>query len=173
MLNIAEAHSQLQSFSEAFQYDAGYLTELLDAAPGAYEAFVAGQTMSSYRKALPLDAHYVARIATMQAEDCGPCAQLNLRMAVADGVDRELLATLIDRPDPLPSHLCDIVEHCRAVVTGALADPDRAQRIRAHYGAEAFAELAVCIAGCRIYPTTKRALLKAGVCERLSLDFAQ
>ena len=171
MLNISEAQSPIQSFSDAFDYDTGYLSAILESSPGAYEAFVAGQAMCTYRKALPLDAHYVARVAAMQGEDCGPCAQLNLRMAVGEGVDRQLLATLIEQPDQLPDSLYDVYEHALSVAGGTELDVDRSERIRAAFGGEAFAELAVCITGCRIYPTVKRALLMAGSCQRLTIDF--
>ncbi len=170
-LDVAQARVQLESFGAAYQYDVGYMKTMLDGSPGAFQAFVAGQAMSAYRKALPLDAHYVARIATMQGEDCGPCTQLNLRMAVEEGVDREMLRALLDAPSGLPEPLRDVADHCRAVVEGGLDDPERAARLRWNYGEEGFAELAVCIAGSRIYPTAKRALLEAGTCERLTVDF--
>ncbi len=171
MTETTAIHAGIAAFSAAYDYDASYLAELATASPGAYAAFAGAQAMSSYRAALPLEAHHVARITTMQAEDCGACAQLNLRMAVEDSVDRELLAVLLRAPDELPAELRDVRDHARAVVENAVPDPERAGRIRAHYGDEAFAELAVVITGCRIYPTAKRALLRAGHCEILTLDF--
>ncbi|MEM7586666.1 MAG: hypothetical protein AAF560_24975 [Acidobacteriota bacterium] len=162
---------QLQAFSEAYQYDASYLEQVFDASPGAFGAFYAAQPMSSYRSALPLDAHYVARVAAMQGQDCGACAQLNLRMAVEAGVDRELLTTLIDDPTSLPAPLRDVHDHALAVTRGDAIDLERAERLRAAYGNEAFAELAVCITGSSIYPTLKRALATALSCEPLRLDF--
>ena len=170
-LDVTDARAQLESFGAAYRYDVGYMKTMLDGSPGAFQAFVAGQAMSTYRKALPLDAHYVARVATMQGEDCGPCTQLNLRRAVEEGVDREMLRTLLEEPAALPEPLRDVADHCRAVVEGGLDDPERAARLRWNYGDEGFAELAVCIAGSRIYPTAKRALLQAGVCERSTVDF--
>lgn len=162
---------QIEAFGTAYAYDAGYLTRLLDDSPGAYETFTAAQAMSIYRDSLPLDAHFVARVATMQAADCGPCAQLNLRMAVEAGVDRTILRALIDEPNGLPEALRDVADHAREVITGAVTDPERAGRLRACYGDAAFAELAMAIVGSQIYPATKRALDDAGVCERLHLDF--
>ena len=107
----------------------------------------------------------------MQVEDCGACAQLNLRMAVEAGVDRGLLRTLIESPDRLPAPLRDVRDHVRSVVLGTESDSARAARLREQYGEAAFAELAVVIAGCRIYPTIKRALQRSGHCEILTLDF--
>lgn len=134
MTNLSETRQQIRTFGDTYQYDAGYLLALHDASPGAYAAFAAGMSMSSFRETLPLDAHYVARISAMQADDCGPCAQLNLRMAVEAGVDRALLRTLIEHPDQLSAELQDVREHALAVCRGPEQDDARADRIRAHYG---------------------------------------
>lgn len=163
--------SELQAFAGKYHYDTGYLEALLDAAPGAYAAFAPGTEICKYRNALPLDAYFVASVATMRGEDCGPCAQLNLRMAVEAGVDRDLLAMLIEAPEKLPAPLRDVHDHAVAVTRGPAPDPEVAERIRAHYGDEAFAELAVCITGNRVFPTLKRALMRANHCEVLNLDF--
>lgn len=155
---------QLRQFSASYEYDTAYLEKLLKDSSGAYRAFEGGQSMSQYRKALPLDAHYVARIATMQVEDCGPCTQLNLRMAIESGVERSLLDTLIQSPKKLPQELGDIRDHARAVVGAEALDPARVERLRALYGDDGFAELAVVITGCRLYPTLKRAMLENESC---------
>ena len=110
-------------------------------------------------------------MAAMRGEDCGACAQLNLRMALEAGVDRTTLEVLVRAPEDLPAPLRDVYEHARAVAGGGDVDPERAERIRERYGAAAFAELAVCIAGCRVFPTLKRAMLESGACELLTLDF--
>ncbi|MFQ5509235.1 MAG: hypothetical protein ACE5FN_07850 [Leptospirillia bacterium] len=171
MTDTQTIKSEMRAFAQTYDYDMGYLESLVDTSPGAYDAFAAGMGMSLYRKALPLDAHFVARVATMQGEDCGPCAQLTLKMAVEAGVDRDLLALLIAQPERLPAPLRDVHGHALAVTRETFPDPERAARIRTHYGDEAFAELAVSITGSRLYPTLKRALLKSSHCERLSLDF--
>lgn len=158
---------EIRAFGETWEYDAGYLADLLEASPAAFEAFRAAQGMSYLADALPLDARSVASVSAMQFEDCGACAQLNVRMALAAGTERELLTTLVEHPERLPAILFDVREHVRDVCEGRAPDPDTAARLRAAYGEAGFAELAVLIAGCRIYPTVKRALLRAGTCEIL------
>ena len=158
------ALAELRLFSAQYGYDTEYLETLLTDAPEAYQVFGAANAMSTHRKAAPLDAHYVARIATMQVEDCGPCTQLNLRMAIEAGVERSLLEKLLHHPEELPQPLQDVRQHARAVVGAIDLDPACVERLRAHYGDEAFAELAVVITSCRLYPTLKRALLKNESC---------
>lgn len=171
MTDAQSAQNELDAFAQAYSYDTGYLSQLLQTAPGAYTVFQAAQGLSTHREHLPLDAHFVARVATMQAEDCGGCTQLNLRMAVEAGVDRELLRTLLETPKRLPEPLRDIRDHAQEVARAPLPDPERAERIRRHYGDAAFGELGAVIAGCRIYPTLKRSLLRMESCPLPNLDF--
>ncbi|MEM7203999.1 MAG: hypothetical protein AAF628_27305 [Planctomycetota bacterium] len=170
MTDHTARRAELQAFGRHYQYDVGYLEHLHEAAPAAFDTFAAAQGMGTHREALPVDAHFVARITAMQADDCGPCGQLNVRMALEAGVDRELLRTLLEAPDHLPPALADVAAHTRATVTAGRPDPERARRLAATYGEQGLAELAVCIAGSRIYPTLKRALLRADTCARLSVD---
>ncbi|MEM6568716.1 MAG: hypothetical protein AAF726_21245 [Planctomycetota bacterium] len=170
---IQTKHAQLSAFETRYAYDAGYLHELVNASEGAYEAFAAAQGLPAFRWALPTDAHFVALVATMRFEDCGACANLNLKMAAESGVDRPILRALVVDPASLPGHLRDIHDHARHVATREPAAPDdldRVDRLRAHYGEEAFAELAAAITGARLYPTMKRAMGRFVACEPLTYD---
>lgn len=171
MNDLSSQHTMITAFGQQYDYDTRYMTELLDASPAAYAAFAAAMPLSRHRQALPLAAHFVARIVTLQAEDCGACTQLNLRMAVEAGVDRAVLATLLERPDTLPAELADIRAHVLDVVSHGQPDPERAERIRARHGDAGFAELATAIAGSRLFPTMKRALMHASACQKPTLDF--
>lgn len=169
MTDATDPRAALRAFGETYKYDASYIVQLLDASPGAYEAFAVAQGMSQYRKELPLDAHFVARISTMLADDCGACRNLNIRMALEAGVARAVLQALISDASALPAELRDVHDHTLGVVRNGPPNKERADRLRARYGAEAFAEIAVVITGSRIYPTLKRALLADVSCEVLSL----
>ena len=161
----------LAAFSETYDYDVSYAIELLDRSPGAFAAFAAAQPLGDYRSVLPKEAYWIAGFATMQAEDCGACAQLTLRMAIEDFMDRALLARMLEAPSSLPGPLADVYAHACAVCKGAPDHAEREARLRAAYGDTGVAELAVRIAGSRLYPTLKRALFKSSVCQEPSLDF--
>ena len=161
MPTLQERHASIQAFGERYRYDMSYQTELLDSAPQAFDAFARAQGTSAHRQRLPLDAHYVARVAMMQAEDCRDCIQVNLRMAVEAGVPRELMLTLLHRPEELEPGLADVRAHAFDVSRGPTLDAERVERLRSRYGADGFAELAVCLAGCRLFTTAKRSLNKA------------
>ncbi|MCB9915551.1 MAG: hypothetical protein H6828_10440 [Planctomycetes bacterium] len=165
-----ELREHLRAFGRAYAYDASYLEELLAASPAGFRAFQAAQPLGAFRRELPLEAHWVARVATMQAEDCGACGQLNVRMALEAGVDRELLRALVHAPDALDEALRDVRLHALAVARAEPVDLERVERLRARYGAAGLAELALVVAGCRVYPTLKRALGRMAACAPVSVD---
>lgn len=156
---------QIRQFEQAYDYDCSYLYDLLDRTPAGFARFHAARPMTSFREHLPAEAYYVAAITVMQHKDCGTCLQLNLQMAQEEGVDPELLRTLLEFPERLPAPLQDVRRHAALVTADQEPDPECAARIRACYGEAAFGELALCIAGVQIYPTLKRALLKASSCR--------
>ncbi len=170
-MDTQDAKANLQQFGQHYDYDTGYLQQLLEDSPHAYQAFAAAQAMPNLHNVLPRDAFFVAKTAVMKTEDCGPCLNLSLKMGAEQGVDRELLKKVVTEPHSLPPHLRDIYDHAVAVIRNENDDADRMERIRNHYGIEAFAELAVVIVGCRIYPTLKRAMGMANHCELAKLDF--
>lgn len=171
MQNLEEIKSGLAAFEKAYDYDASYIAGLAESSLGAYAAFAAAQPLGSYRSVLPLEAHFIAAISTQLTEGCGACAQLGLRRAVEEGVSRALLRTLLESPEKLEGPLADVHAHAKSVCQGGPDDHEREARLRAAYGDAGVAELAVCIAGCRLYPTMKRALFRMNVCRKPSLDF--
>ncbi|PQO27790.1 hypothetical protein [Blastopirellula marina] len=170
-MDVQQTKTQLEAFGQKYDYDIGYMVQLLEDSPRAFEAFAAAQAMGRAYHKLPLEAAYVARVTAMKTDDCGPCLNLGLKMGVEEGIDRELLSNTVKAPDKLPAPLKDIHDHTVAALLNEGDDADRMERIRQQYGIEAFAELAVIITGCRIYPTLKRAMGMAAYCEVVQFDF--
>lgn len=156
--------AELRAFGEHYDYDASYLERLMDAAPGAFARFAAAMAMARPHEVLPADAASVAKAAVLLHDDCGPCLQLGLRMAVEAGVGRDVLNAALHSPAKLPQPLRDVYDHARQVVGGENGDPERIERLRAALGTQGFAELAVAIVGARIYPTLKHALGEGAAC---------
>lgn len=168
---LETSRAQLRGFGTSYEYNVDYLEHVLEQSPDGYQIFGAAQGLGNYRSALSVDAHFVARVAVMLAEDCGACTQLNLRMAVEQGGDRLLLQKLLDGGEDLPALLGDVAVHASAVVAGQTIDLERVQRLREGLGREAFVELALTISGSRIYPSLKRSLGQMGTCAQPHLDF--
>ena len=158
-------YSMIEQFESTYQYDASYIKELYDRSPEAYSVFEALQPMAAYYRELPPEAHFVVAITVMQYEDCGECLELNFKMARDVGVDESVLTALVNSPESLPPELKDVREHTLLCLGTGSADEAVARRIDEHYGPAAFAELAICIIGTRMYPGLKRTLLKMQACS--------
>lgn len=169
--SVAETRAWLHDFGAAYSYDVGYMEQLLDLSPGAYDAFAAGMGMAESNAHLPADAHHVATISALLADDCGQCTQLGLRMAVEDGVERDVLRQLLESPDQLSPALRLVHDYATDVVEGRNADAEAVAELRATYGDAGFAELAVNVLGVRIYPALRRAMGAETVCPPPNLDF--
>ena len=167
----AATRAWLKDFEARYSYDTGYMETLLDLSPAAYDTFAAAARMAEHRVHLSVEAHFVGCISALLADDCGACTQLNLRMAVDAGVDRALLRQLLEDPASLPFGLRLIHEYATRVVHGGNADPGRVEQLKEQLGDEAFAELAVNVLGCRIYPGLRRAMGAEVSCPPPTLDF--
>jgi hypothetical protein len=78
---------QIAAFERTWNYDAGYIHEVIDVDPRAMLAFGKLQAISGYRKGVPPAAYFAAGIVAVMTEDCGPCTQLAIDMAQQAGVD--------------------------------------------------------------------------------------
>jgi alkylhydroperoxidase family enzyme len=148
-----------------------YLRMLWRTSRPAFWAFASAGRFLRFRRQLPLPVHHAARIAAIRAEDCGTCLQMSVRLALADRIDASLVRALATGPAAaLPAPLDRVVAFAEAVVR---ADDAAVAELRpgleAELGSAALAELAVTIAGARVYPTTKRALGLAISCSRVEV----
>jgi hypothetical protein len=88
---------RIAAFERAWNYDASYISEIIDANPRAMIAFGKVQGLSRYRTDIPLAAYCAARLIAVMAEDCGPCTQLGIDMAQREGVDPAILRAIVAR----------------------------------------------------------------------------
>ena len=155
---LSKTQQSINTFGETYQYDVTYMHKLYDVSPQGYRLFENVLPMAAYHHKLPTDAYYVAKIETIRDEDCGPCLQLSIDMAQEAGISADLLRVALDPDTPMDEPLEDIRQFTRAVVRNKPQDKAVAKRVRKRYGEEGLAELALCIASCRIFPTIKRAM---------------
>lgn len=151
-----------------------YLRFILRASVGAFLKFVRLTGVSRYRRALPLAPFHVVRIAAAKYEDCGPCVQTTVTIAVKDGVPRDVLRAVVDgRPDDLPEELADTYRFVDRVMRKTYDEGELREKIRARYGArgdEALAEIALVLSSARAFPVTKRVLGYATSCQQVSIE---
>ena len=67
-----------------------------DAGVAAVMPLQALQKLGSFRK-VPLDAYYGAALTAGKDADCGPCLQLGVKMAEAEGVKPQTIRAILER----------------------------------------------------------------------------
>jgi hypothetical protein len=159
---------RIAAFEGRFGYDMSYARDLLEADARAFLALAMVTGMSGYRRDVPVDVYYAAKLTAALDEDCGPCTQLVVGMALRDGVPAATLAALLsglddDTPEP--------VRHGAAFTRAVLAHDADATLLRAQiierYGARGLASLSLAIAAARVFPTVKYALGHGAACQRV------
>ena len=161
-------HRKIASMERAFGYDATYVHEILDASTPAFLKFGLFQTMGAHRDGVPREAWFAAKLAAVMSEDCGPCAQLGVDMALKEGVDPKIIAALA-RGD-LERAGADAALGYRyglAVATNASEAVTLSVDAEAKYGKRGLVSLALAVASARVYPTLKRGLGHGAACQKL------
>lgn len=150
---------------QRWRYDASYAQTVIDA--GAGLAYVQLQGLSTWRRNLPDSAYFAAKILATRAEDCGPCTQLAVDMALAAGVPADGVAALL-RGQPDDPAMALASAYTLAVLHHQPAEDLRAQII-ARWGPPGLVSIAFAIASGRLYPTLKYALGHGQSCQRVAL----
>lgn len=155
-------------FERDFNYDAGYMRDMIDVSPKAAWLFSRVTQMGQFRRDVPLDAWFAAGITAVRSEDCGPCTQLAVTMAERSGISAETLrAVLTDNPAAMPPDVALAWRFTRATLAhDPLADEYR-EAIVDSWGRRALISLAFTITAGRIYPTVKYAMGHGKACMRV------
>ncbi len=168
-MNTTGHRQQIDDFEKHYDYDSTYMRELLETSPDGYEKFAAFLPLAGHRELLDRDDFWIAKLAGMRSEDCGACLQLNVRMALEAGVDRELVSAAVRTPAELPEALRDVYDFATAVAANNLSDQALIERIEARFDKGQLLELGLCISTTKIFPTIKRAVGYAKSCRLIEI----
>lgn len=162
--------NRLDAFGRKYGYDVGYMRELLETDRKAFMAVAKVAAMGNYRRDIPKDVYWAAKILGAVAEDCGPCTQLGVAMALEDGASARMLS------DVLAGRDASLSEDVRLGVTFARqtlvhdpeADVSREQIVK-RWGQRALVSLSFALIATRIYPALKYALGHGKACKRVEV----
>jgi len=147
-----------------------YLRFIARSSLRAFFDFVFRSPTAWSRRSLPRDAYHVARIAAVRSEDCGPCVQTAVNLALADGVASQVLEIAVgSHPETLAPDLADVYAFASAVASNTGDEERYREALRERYGDAGLVEFALAIAGARVYPTLKRTLGYAQSCSLVSV----
>ena len=162
---LAASRESARAFGAHYDYDVSYMEALMDASPGAYRTFENAMGMGRYQKAAPKEFLMIAKLAAVRAEDCGPCLELGVKMAREQGIAESIIRGSLQGGRGLNAEQLDVYRYATAVAKNEEMEPGLLPRLEERWGREILAELAVAIAGVRLYPTVKRALGYAKSCS--------
>ena len=136
-----------------------YARHILRVSLRAFLKFTKVLPLAEYRRAIPPEPFYAARVVAMRHDDCGECVQITVNQARNAGINPVLLqAVLANRMEEVSEEVAEACRFASAVVTASGGEDALRERIRQRYGEEALVELALTIAVGRVFPATKRAL---------------
>lgn len=162
--------NRLHKFERTFGYDASYMHELLDTDVSAFLAFAKIQKMSAYRRDVPKAVRAAAGITGTISEDCGPCTQLGVTMALREGVDAQVVAAIVRGDEAsMPEDVRLGYRFAKATLAHDPAADDLREQITAKWGKRAVISLAFAITSSRVWPTVKYALGHGKTCQRIEV----
>lgn len=162
-------HRLTRNMERTYNYDAGYMHEIIDMSASAALRFSALPLMSQYRGEAPAALWAGAALASTLDGDCGPCAQLTVDYALEAGVKPDMLRACLQRDFDRAGGAGLGFRFAQAVIADdPVADELRAQ-IENQYGKTAILPVAYATASSRAYPVLKRAMGHGQSCRHINL----
>lgn len=158
----------IDGFEKTWGYDASYMRHVLAASPASLVkfSFVTGVVD---RKAAPAEALAAAGLAGTLAEDCGPCTQIGVDMAAAQGVKPAVLRAILAGDEPAMGETAALAwRFARASLARDMerADPLRDEIVR-RWGDKGLVAISMALMTARMYPTLKYALGYGKACSKV------
>jgi len=160
--------NRLNAFERTYGYDVSYARELLAVDTRAFWAFAKTQAMEKYRRDVPAHVYHAVKLTGVIHEDCGPCTQLGVAMAMKDGVTPKVLASIL-RGDvsAMSDEVALGVKFARASLAHDVEADAYRDAIVETWGKRALVSLAFALTMARVYPTLKYALGFGKACSRV------
>ena len=160
---------KLRAFEQRFGYDATYMREMLPVSTQAFFRVARLQGLSSFRQGVPKAPWYAAKLLGALQEDCGPCAQLVVNMALAEDVAPAVLQAVAEgRQGAMTDDVALAYRYARAVIDRAPSD-EVIDAVVARWGRLGLISLAFAVTTARFYPMLKYALGHGKACVRLTI----
>jgi len=160
----------LDKFEKTFDYDASYMRHVLRVNPGSLLKFSLG-SQAADRKAAPMEALFAAGLVGTLSEDCGPCVQVGVDIAMAQGMDPAIMRAVIAGD---MAGMGDTAGLAYRFAQASLArdmdacDPLRDEIVR-RWGDPGLVAISLTLMQARMYPTLKYALGYGKACSRVTV----
>jgi len=165
------ARRYLQRYRSRYNYDTSYMEMVLDEAPDAFFKFARIFGIANYRKVVPVDAVYAAKITGALFEDCGPCTQLVVDMALEAGVANDQIEAVLKGKCAGMNDATTLgFRFAKAICERSAAEDEAREAVRAEWGNQGVIELSFALQVGRIFPMLKAGLGYARECRRVVVE---
>lgn len=158
----------LNNFERVWRYDASYLRDVARASPPSLVKFMLG-TRAMDRTAAPQEALFAASLAGVLSEDCGPCTQITVDMALAHGLDPKIIRAVLAGDETQMGETAALAwRFARASLARDMeaAGPLREEIVR-RWGEKGLVAIGLSLVAARMYPTLKYALGHGNSCSKV------
>jgi hypothetical protein len=165
------ARRTLRAFARRYGYDVSYLEMMLNHSPAAFFKFAPVMKAAAHRETVPIDASFAAKIIGALAEDCGPCTQLVVDMALEAGMPRDQIEAVLRRDARAMNEATTLgFRFADAVVRRAAEQEDEFRdAVQAQWGQKGVIDLTLALQMGRIFPMVKAGLGYARECRRVTV----
>jgi predicted MFS family arabinose efflux permease len=161
----------LLAMQSKYDYDVRYQQDILKSDLKAYLKFTGFQIMASHGGNLPAGPLHAARIRAIIWDDCGPCTQLAVNMALEAQVHPDIVGAIVDRDlESLPEDVALVVRFADLVLEHNPEADDLRDKILHLWGEEGLIAIGFCISSMRVYPALKYTLGYGKACSRVTVN---
>jgi hypothetical protein len=165
------ARRRLRAMRDRYGYDTSYLEMMLRVLPSAFYKFAPLVKAAGHREAVPVEASFAAKLVGVLAEDCGPCTQLVVDLALEAGMAKDQIEAVLRRDLPAMNSVTILgFLFADAVVRRSGDDNEFRDAIRAQWGEEGVIDLTFALQLGRIFPMLKAGLGYAKECRRVAVE---
>ncbi|HMM92883.1 hypothetical protein [Bradyrhizobium sp.] len=165
------ARRTLRAFTERYGYDVSYLEMLLNESPAGFFKFAPIMKASAHCEVVPVEACFAAKIVGALAEDCGPCTQLVVDMALEAGMAKDQIEAVLRREPRAMNEATTLgFRFADAVVRRSADDEEFRDAVRAEWGQKGVIDLTMALQLGRMFPMVKAGLGYARECRRISVS---
>jgi len=160
----------ITTMKNRYDYDTEYLQDMLDNDVKAFSKYMGFQIMASHNGNLPAGPLYAARLRAILWDDCGPCAQLMVNMAIKADVEPDIIQAIINKDlKPLPEEVALVVQFTESILARNSDADELREQILALWGKEGLIAIGFCIGSSRVYPALKYTMGYGETCSRIHI----
>lgn len=156
---------QLDRFGRRWDYDVGYMRDLVDLDTGGAVRLGLVSGFTDHRFGLDARSYFGAKVIATRAADCGSCLRLVIGMATAAGVPAGAIAAMLTHEAGVPDDMALAARYARAVLENDPALPTIIEACTRKWGRQGVAGLAAAVVSGSFYPVLKRGLGHGNACE--------